>query len=356
MLEQFAPLREQISLELARWLNEKRGELGRVNPLGPDACDRLLDFCRQGKMIRGCLVTTGCSLGASRDRGAPASCIAAGAAMELFQAGLLIHDDVMDRDLTRRGRPTIFSQYAADAEAKGLRDPYHLGESLGTCVGDIAYFLAFELLARLDGEAEVRSRLIGLCAQELTLVGAAQMQDVAWGPSAAPAGREEILRLYAYKTGRYTFSLPLMAGGILAGAAPGILARFSEIGEHLGVLFQIRDDELNLFGDERETGKPVGSDIREGKKTLLAALLGDMAGPAESGRLSGILGSGTLAPDDLAYVRRLAEASGARKAARAAAAQAASAARSLVSGLHAAQGEGKQQLQGILDYCMTRTR
>ena len=70
-----------------------------------------------------------------------------------------------------------------------------------------------------------------------------------------------------YKTGRYSFSLPLLAGAMLADAPAELRGKLETFGESIGLLFQIRDDELGLFGDERELGKPVGSDVREGKKT-----------------------------------------------------------------------------------------
>ena len=108
--------------------------------------------------------------------------------MELFQSGLLVHDDIMDRDATRRGQPTIHRQYAGEAEQRGARDPEHLGQSLGICAGDAAFFLGFEVLAAPPVPEQARAGLLRLCARELSWVAVAQMQDVAWGAQPAFGG------------------------------------------------------------------------------------------------------------------------------------------------------------------------
>ena len=75
--------------------------------------------------------------------------IQAETAVELFQSALQMHDDIMDRDQLRRGFGSVFYQYAQLADRAGIADSYHLGESLGISAGDIANFLAFEVLSRL---------------------------------------------------------------------------------------------------------------------------------------------------------------------------------------------------------------
>jgi geranylgeranyl diphosphate synthase type I len=84
---------------------------------------------------------------------------------------------------------------------------------------------------------------------------------------------QKITNVYQFKTGRYTIGLPLVAGHILAYGKTEDTEHLWNFSMNAGELFQIRDDELNLWGDPQITGKPIGSDIREGKKTLLIALL-----------------------------------------------------------------------------------
>jgi len=131
----FDPIRARITATLRRFFQEKKEELARVNPLGPDAAERLVEFTLRGKMIRGCLVHLGWSIAGGAGEGAPAEeaapVSAAGAAMELFQSGLLVHDDIMDRDLVRRGQPSIFQQYAERAGRDGRAEAAHVGQALG---------------------------------------------------------------------------------------------------------------------------------------------------------------------------------------------------------------------------------
>jgi geranylgeranyl diphosphate synthase type I len=258
--------KKAVSRYLDRFLKQKQRDLRSVHNFGADVCKKLKVFSAKGKMIRGGLVAVGYTL---FETPVAAAATAAGAALELVQSGLLIHDDIMDRDLTRRGNHSIFYQYALQAKKQKLHQDFHVGESLGICAGDIAFFLAYELLSLMRVEPEIRSGLIALMSRELSCVATAQMLDMYRGASGKNKMTEkDILKLYTYKTGRYTFSLPLLFGGLLAQAEDSVLSLLERIGELLGIIFQIKDDELGLFGNQQQIGKPVGSDIKEGKKNL----------------------------------------------------------------------------------------
>lgn len=293
--------------------------------LGADAVTRLDEFSSRGKMIRGSLVRLGYELSeGSPPFGDDERCVnLAGAAMELFQSGLLVHDDIMDRDRLRRGSPTLHVGYEAALERGAYDDPPHNGASLGICSGDLAFFAAFRTLATLPTDAATSRSLMAIAARELTLVGVAQMQDVANGaikPGSnnpfrdAPCEprEEDILKLYRYKTGRYTFSLPLALGATLAGASDEAKAALEEAGEDLGILFQLKDDELGLFADEAELGKPVGADIREDKKTLYRLRLFEKADKPDADRLRSMFGSREPGAVDVQFVRSAIERLGIR--------------------------------------------
>jgi geranylgeranyl diphosphate synthase type I len=360
MQQYFDRRKERIAAWLEGFFREKSPELGRVSPLGAELGGRLLRFCARGKMLRGGLVSIGAALagrGKRRDAlGQPPGVVPAGAAMELLQSGLLVHDDIMDRDATRRGQPTLHLQYAGEAAQGRAREPAHLGVSLGICAGDAAFFLAFEILARLPAPAGVAGALVGLCARELSRVAAAQMQDVSWGGTPAEVGEQDILGLYTYKTGRYTFSLPLLAGGLLGGCAPERAGLLERLGECLGVLFQIRDDELGLFGEEQELGKPVGSDVREGKKTLFYALLTRGADESSRARLQGIFGNPGATGEDLDFVRRQIEKLGVRQEVDSLGERYAQEAERLMDRLPAEGSEEMRVARELLRYTRVRTR
>jgi geranylgeranyl diphosphate synthase type I len=363
VLSYFQARRDEISVFLRELFREKGADFDRVNPLGRDLGERLYRFAVQGKMLRGGLVSLGheVSPGPARAASEPrsperAALTGAGAAMELLQSGLLVHDDIMDRDATRRGHKTIFYQYAERGERDGVRDAYHLGEALGICAGDVAYFLAFELLSRLPVAGEIVRRALALCAGELAYVGVAQMQDVSWGASRADVGEEEVLRLYVYKTGRYTFSLPLALGGVLAEADERTLSRLERLGECLGILFQVRDDELGLFGDPRELGKPVGSDIREGKKTLFYGYLRRRASPEDLERLDAIFGNPQAGDTELGEVRRLLDRLDVRRSVQELTETYRAEARGIIAELPDPEGEARGVLGELLNYTLSRTR
>lgn len=241
---------------------------------------KMREYACSGKMLRGTLAILGFDLGTGhlsglRDDGV----LSAATALELFQAGLLVHDDIMDRDASRRGMPTLHKAFeakelsrSATAGAAPWADVAHTGEALGICAGDIYFFLAWKQLERLP------PFLCRYFSDELVKVCLAQMKDVRTGGRSEFPSMEEIISIYTYKTARYTVTLPLSAGIAISGHGESLPA-IEKLGANLGILFQIQDDSLGLFGDEKHLGKPVGSDIREGKKTPFMILL--------SGRLSG---------------------------------------------------------------------
>ena len=320
MLAYFQKARPGVAGALSGILQDHQVRLGAVSPLGPQLAARLEAYAHAGKMIRGILVRLGYELCAAdaADGVMDGVLQRAGAAMEFIQAGLLIHDDIMDRDTMRRGGETVHAQYTHDAEASRSSDPAHHGLSLGVCAGDIAFFLGFHTLASLpvpEGMRERAREIAAFSARELCWVGVAQMQDVRNG--AGGIGSEpdpaQILRIYRFKTGRYTFSLPLVAGAMLAGAGAEHIEALDQAGENLGVVFQLKDDELGIYGDAAQSGKRADSDIRENKKTLLRHFLYEAADAGLRARLDGVFGSSNPGESGLRLVREAMEATGARE-------------------------------------------
>jgi geranylgeranyl diphosphate synthase, type I len=351
----FASRKEDMLRFLGNFMEEKGRDLTRVHPLGREAAERILRFTSRGKMLRGGLVFLAYALYAEGDEtGLPEfseSVTALGAAMELFQSAFLIHDDIMDRDTRRRGAVSVFAQYAESARAEGLSDSTHLGEAMGICAGDIAFFLAYEILGGIGGAGS----LLSFTSQELSYVGVAQMLDVRWGSGADTVAEKEVLDLYRYKTGRYTFSLPLSAGGLMAGIAEDERKRLERIGEHLGIVFQLRDDELGLFGDEEALGKPIGSDVREGKRTPFFLALLAAAEEEEKNRLLGIFGNSDAGVEDIAYVRELMESRGIRERITAVCRELSEEAGQEMKGLTGVRPEAFEILEELLAYGMQRS-
>jgi len=263
-MEFFKRQREPIIQFLDVFLERKQEEFSVINPWGADAVKRLSPFIKSGKMLRSGLVCLGYLI--CKEKISP-RVFPAAAAVEFLQTALLIHDDIIDRDNYRRGFPSLYYQYAQRGEQEGVNDPIHFGEGMGICLGDIGFFLAFELFSELKVAKDVKEQVIRLWSQELSFVGLAQMQDLYFGETGENVSFEDILQLYHYKTARYSFSLPLKTGGMLGEANPALLRGLERCGHVFGLIFQLKDDELGLYGTEEELGKPVGSDLRECKKT-----------------------------------------------------------------------------------------
>lgn len=220
----FLTYKSLIDTFLLQFLASKKTAFSDVHTFGHDVLDKIQKMVIAGKTIRGSLVLVSYCFTHNEPS---EDAIKAAAAMELFQTALVIHDDIMDRDTVRRGLPSMHVQYKSDA--------------LAMCVGDILFFLAFELLGSIQTDAVTLGRILRLAGREYQAVGIAQMADVAKSAKT----KEEILSLYTYKTARYTFALPLMIGAILAGTTKDTLRYLESYGVALGVLFQIRDDMLD---------------------------------------------------------------------------------------------------------------
>ncbi len=387
MKEFFAQQKQIISHYLGEFLAAKGTDLNRVHPMGGESGFKIQDFAGKGKMLRGGLValayfltTTESTAAADNTTGdtgntgsgaqekpehpektaptteflvPPRAVSAVGGVMELFQSAFLIHDDIMDRDEKRRGGQSVYAQYVSLAEKKELPDAYHTGESMGICVGDIAFFLAFEILAEVT-RATGKEQLAALCSRELSYVGVAQMLDVYWGQTKAPITEKEVFDLYRYKTGRYTFSLPLLCGGHLAGASQEQLDALERIGELLGIVFQLKDDELGLFGEETLLGKPIGSDISEGKKTLFHVALMERADSQEKQRLDTLFGKPDISAKEVHYVRSLVDRHGIREWMLDVCRRYAVEARELIDGMEQVSETYRQILIDLLDYSLNR--
>lgn len=191
--------------------------------------------------------------------------------IELIHAFLLTHDDIIDRDDIRHGVPTLQKRYA-DFGRRHFphQDVNHFGTSIALIMGDMLYAFGNDIIFRSDFPKDVLFQALS-CLQGIisfTVVG--QARDI-YMEYKRDATEDEILKMYQNKTAKYTIEGPLHLGAILAGASQELLTKLSAYALPLGIAFQIQDDILGLFGTEERIGKPVGSDIEEGKFTLLVA-------------------------------------------------------------------------------------
>jgi geranylgeranyl diphosphate synthase type I len=211
---------------------------------------------RGGKRYRAALLV--CAYAGIDPEGSLEPAFQAGVALELLQTYLLIQDDWMDGDLTRRGGPTVHA-WLAERLASA-----HLGASSAMLASDVSWNLAFDVLSGIDLPP---ARVLDTVRAFVRI-----NEDVIVGQQIDMLGRaEDVEAMHALKTGSYTVRGPLALGAALAGAAAGTRAALDRFAAPIGVAFQLRDDLLGTFGATAETGKPVGNDLRAGKRTAVLA-------------------------------------------------------------------------------------
>ncbi len=271
-------LRAGVDAALARHVERLRATAAAASddaaPL-PDAVERMV---AGGKRLRAAFCywswrAHGGEPGSAQEQ----SALRAGAALELFQAAALFHDDVMDDSTTRRGRPTAHMTFAAQHAAQGRRGPSRrFGDGVAILLGDLALVGSeqemADALADVPAPAARAARSVfDLMRTEVTLGQYLDLlaQTMPWGDPADDERRaREVVRA---KAARYSVEHPLALGAALAGADDDALAGCRAVGLPLGEAFQLRDDLLGVLGDPSTTGKPAGDDLREGKRTVLVA-------------------------------------------------------------------------------------
>lgn len=317
---------------------DKYGDL----PWAKDVSNRIFAYSQKGKLLRGGLVVLGAEMAGHK---VDERVLRLAAVMELLHSALLIHDDIMDEDSIRRGNSSMHTQYEQFAKEKGILYPEKIGQSLGICVGDIMFFLVYEVVVKLQS-----FETLTLLSEELITVGLGQMEDVL----PEQLSTDSILKLYTYKTGRYSFSLPLLLGMSLTTSAQSHKKALMEFGQYIGPLFQITDDLLGLYGTEEKIGKPIGTDIKEGKQTLYWHLLLQKVSTQEKKQLEALYGT-ILTPEDITNVQHLCDTYGVVREITSLQQQLHASALRVISTLSVAEND-KETLRSLVSYVSERKK
>ena len=259
-----------------------------------------------GKRIRPLLCVVGWYAAAgSGDAGAV---IRVAAALEMFHAFALIHDDVMDNSDLRRGRPTVYRTLTA--LYSGRPGAERLGRQSAILVGDMALTWSDELLHTAELAADQSKDVQRLLDAMRSEVMYGQYLDLL--SSGRPgADLQHALKIARYKTAKYTVERPLHLGAALAGAASNVMLAYSAYAIPLGEAFQLRDDLLGAFGDPAQTGKPLLDDLREGKLTALMAIAVQRADARQRATLCSLVGTPSLDESGARTIRDILYATGA---------------------------------------------
>ncbi len=252
-----------------------------------------------GKSLRAVVLLLSCgAVGGDEEVAIPAA-----AAVEVYHTWTLVHDDIIDRDEKRRGVSTIHTEYAEIARREmgySEEEAAHYGLTIGILTGDIQQAWPIFLFAEVAQKHNVDAKLILNLLSDLTshlapTLIAGETLDVLFSKQPLNAISEElVLDMLWKKTGAlYEFAGQSGAAiglGDVTLQAPEVRNIAAFCGK-CGIAFQLQDDILGIVGDESKLGKPVGSDIREGKRTTITLQAFREASPTQLDRLKSILGN-----------------------------------------------------------------
>ncbi|MCA9873219.1 MAG: polyprenyl synthetase family protein [Anaerolineales bacterium] len=228
---------------------------------------------RSGKGLRAALCLATCLAYGGRIQNAINSAVA----IELFHNGFLVHDDVQDESMFRRGNETLHTKH-------GIGVAINIGNALNL----------FSLQVLMKNQALLGSKLAWQLFSESsemlrqTLEG--QALELGWiRDNVCDLSDRDYLRLALKKTAWYTCIYPCRAGGLIATGGGINPDRFYRFGWFLGIAFQIQDDLLNLVGNYGQYGKEIGGDLWEGKRTLMLIHLLNHCSSQEKAELKAIL-------------------------------------------------------------------
>ena len=266
-----------------------------------------------GKVLRPCVLLFACGAVGGEEKPA----IPAAVGIELFHTWTMVHDDIMDRDAFRRGRPTVHEEFRRRALSRNGytgNEAQHYGLSIGIMAGEVQHGWAISLLTELYDDRRQNADVVMALIQKLetdillALVGG-QTLDIQYSKMPIDSLQEDtILEMLWRKTGAL-YQYAGMAGAMIGLNTPDphhpLVQAISTFTSECGVAFQLKDDILGITGDEKTLGKPVGSDIREGKRTTILSFAFQQASADEREILLEVVGNRDAADTDIQRVKEL---------------------------------------------------
>lgn len=256
--------------------------------------ERLRDACLHypaagGKRLRPVMAILACEAAGGRESDAMPLAVA----LELVHNFSLIHDDIMDRDALRRGIPTVHTKW---------------GEATAILAGDTLFAKAFEILAASPGDPARTTRAVVDVAAMARVLCEGQQLDMEFA-SGAPSESDYLDMVYR-KTARL-FEVAARDGAVVGGGSEEAIRALESYGRAFGIAFQVRDDLLDFLGTTESIGKPAASDIRAGKRTVVALHALAAASPAERRILESVLGKADAGDKEVEQVFRIFQSTGA---------------------------------------------
>ena len=276
--------------------------------------DSVYSYMKQGgKSLRPAVLLFSCgAVGGDEEKAIPAA-----AAVEVFHTWTMVHDNIIDRDDKRRGGPTVHEEFRERAVSELGYDEMearHYGLSIAMLAGDMQQGWAVSILSELSQNNGVDPRLAlylikdsEMRVQSTLIEG--QVLDIQYPKRSIDSlAQEQILDMLWKKTGvLYEFAgkAGAMLGLNTSDPEHWLVQAISTFASKCGIAFQLQDDILGVVGDEAVLGKPVGSDIREGKRTILLHHAFRNANDAQKNQLMSVFGNEQTSDDDVKQARKL---------------------------------------------------
>jgi len=242
-----------------------------------------------------------------------AAILPAAAAQEFIHLGMLIHDDIIDRDYIRYGVDNVAGSYDKiySMMVTDKADRLHYAQSAAILAGDLMLSSAYLLMAESSIDPQRILQAQRLFGRGIFEVIGGEFIDTESAFRALGDVKSETVAFY--KTASYTFVAPMLIGAVLADATIEQQAHLRSFAENLGVAFQLRDDIIGVFGDEELTGKSTSGDIREGKRTYMVEQFYELADGEDRAVFDRYFGNHAISNEEVETVRGLLVNSGAKQ-------------------------------------------
>ena len=308
----FSKIKDRVEAELIDYLQnlDRRYSLSKISPL---LFKTLKDFVlRPGKRVRPVLFIIG-YLGFARK--ACANLYKAAISFELLHDFMLVHDDIIDKAAIRRGRPSVHKML--DNYLKRFKEIKFNGQDLAIIAGDVMSAMAMDAFLSIKERATLKEKALKMFIEAGIYTEAGEFLELLTSvKEIEKITRQAIYRIYDYKTAYYSFAYPLSCGATLAEAGRSQIDRLYKYGIYLGRGFQVKDDILGMFGEEKKTGKSSLTDLQEAKKTTLIWYAYNNSDQKNRLSIKKILTKDKVDREDLLKMRRIITASGALDYAR----------------------------------------
>ena len=201
-----------------------------------------------GKRLRPYMVIRSCQILGGKS----STAMIAASTVEMVHNFTLVHDDIMDNDEMRHGVPTVHKKF---------------GMPIAILAGDVLFSKAFQIISESKLSPNANTHLISRLAKACVDVCEGQLLDIKMADEKRIPTEKEYITMIGKKTAAL-FDVSCAMGAICATNKPKDISNLSTFGRNLGIAFQITDDLIGVMGDPKVTKKPVGNDLREGKKSL----------------------------------------------------------------------------------------